>query len=55
MQVGGTKRVYEEEIARFLQYGTLKGNAEKRAELKQKRMEYKANAALQRRNAARGS
>jgi predicted site-specific integrase-resolvase len=48
VQVGGVKRVYEEEIARFIQQGTLKADPEARAELKAKREEYQRNAALKR-------
>ena len=50
VQVGGTKRIYEEEIARFIQHGTLKADPEKRQAEKDKRTEYKQNAEQQRRN-----
>lgn len=42
-QVGGTKRVYEEEIARFIQHGTLPPDQELRQAEKDKREEYKQN------------
>ncbi len=49
VQVGGTKRIYEEEIARFIQHGTLKADPIKRQHEKDKRAEYKQNAELTRR------
>jgi hypothetical protein len=48
VQVGGTKRIYEEEIARFIREGTLKPHPEKLAQEKAKREEYKQNAESQR-------
>jgi len=52
-QVGGTKRIYEEEIARFLKEGTLQPNAEKLAAEKEKREEYKQNGLQQRKHNTR--
>jgi len=49
VQVGGVKRIYEEEIVRFLQFGTLPPNKEKLAAEKAKREEYRNNAEQQRR------
>src|SRR3954468_10953212 len=49
VQVGGVKRIYEEELARFIQHGTLKADPEKRQAEKDKRAEYKQNAIDQRR------
>jgi len=43
-QVGGIKRIYEEEIARFIKEGTLPPNPEKLRILNQKREEYRNNA-----------
>ena len=50
VQVGGTKRIYEEEIARFLQHGTLKPDEEKRQTEIKRREEYRYNAAIRRAN-----
>ena len=53
-QVGGIKRIYEEEIARFLRHGTLKANPEKWQVLNDKREAYKRETALRKSN-TRGS
>lgn len=50
IQVGGTKRIYEEEIVRFLKEGTHPPNPEKLAAEKAKREEYKQNAEQERLN-----
>lgn len=42
-QHGGTKRVYEDELARYLREGTLPPDPTKLAEEKAKREEYKQN------------
>jgi hypothetical protein len=55
VQVGGMKRVYEEEIARFMQYGTLKPPEDKLAEYKARRKRYQANAEQKRRDAVRNA
>lgn len=52
-QVGGTKRIYEEEIARFLREGTLKPNPEKFEAEKAKREEYRQNGLRTRKAALR--
>jgi hypothetical protein len=54
IQVGGIKRVYEEEIVRFLQSGTLEANPEKWKVLNDKREAYKRTLAL-RKAGTRGS
>lgn len=44
VQVGGHRRVYEEEIARFLQYGTLPADPKAYQEEKERRAAYKAGS-----------
>jgi hypothetical protein len=48
VQVGGQRRIYEEELARFLAYGTLPADPKAFAEEKQRRLVYKENAANRR-------
>ena len=40
VQVGGTKRIYAEEIARFLKYGTLTPEPKAHADEKARRLKY---------------
>ena len=52
---GGTKRVYQDELARYLREGTLPPDPEELAKEKAKREDYKQNGILQRKDALKRS